>query len=132
MDDALAAIESLEPGEQFTYQAIANQFIFERSTLSRRHRGRQGPRAAKIINQLNLNPQQEAELIQYINDLTQRALPPTRDMIRNFASKIAATPVSDSWVTRFLNRNTTNLVSKWTTSMDRTRHAADSKHKYKL
>jgi hypothetical protein len=53
-------------------------------------------------------------------------------MIRNFASKIAATPVSDSWVTRFLNRNTTNLVSKWTTSMDRTRHAADLKHKYKL
>jgi hypothetical protein len=53
-------------------------------------------------------------------------------MIRKFALKIAAAPVGDSWVTRFLNRNTTNLVSKWTTSIDRTRHAADLKHKYEL
>ncbi|KAF2821721.1 hypothetical protein CC86DRAFT_249943, partial [Ophiobolus disseminans] len=47
-----------------------------------------------------LNLQQEAALVQYINDLTKRALPPTRKMVQNFASHIAAEPVSDSWVTR--------------------------------
>jgi hypothetical protein len=42
MDAALTAIESLELGEKFTYQAIADQFGVQRPTLSRRHRGRQG------------------------------------------------------------------------------------------
>jgi uncharacterized protein YerC len=132
IDDALAAIKSLEPGENFTYQAIADKYGVSRCTLSRRHRGCQHDANAKNQAQNKLNPQQEAELIQYVNDLTKKALPPTRDMIRNFASKIAAAPVGDSWVRRFLNRNTTNLVSKWTTSIDRTRYAANSKHKYEL
>jgi hypothetical protein len=37
IDDAVAAIELLEDGEYFTYQAIADQFGVNRVTLSRRH-----------------------------------------------------------------------------------------------
>jgi hypothetical protein len=97
IDDALAAIKSLESGENFTHQAIADKYGVSRCTLSRRHRGCQHDANAKNQAQNKLNPQQEAELIQYVNDLTKKALPPTRDMIRNFASKIAAAPVGDSW-----------------------------------
>jgi hypothetical protein len=67
-------------------------------------------------------PQQELELVAYREELTKRALPPTRAMIRNFASEVAEERVSESWVTRFINRNKDDLVSKWTTSMDRNRH----------
>jgi hypothetical protein len=34
MEAALTAIELLKPGEKFTYQAIADQFGVQRSTLS--------------------------------------------------------------------------------------------------
>jgi ParB-like chromosome segregation protein Spo0J len=39
MENALAAIESLDEGEQFTYKEIADRYGVSRTTLSRRHRG---------------------------------------------------------------------------------------------
>ncbi|KAF1952887.1 hypothetical protein CC80DRAFT_365918, partial [Byssothecium circinans] len=74
IDDALTANKSLEPGEHFSYRAIAHQFNVPHSTLSRRHQGRQRPREAKDTDQHKLNPQQELELVSYIKDLTKRGL----------------------------------------------------------
>jgi hypothetical protein len=96
MNAALTAIELLEPGEKFTYQAIADQFGVQRSTLSQRHQGRQSTLEAQRINQQKLNPQQGLELVSYIEDLTKRGLPPTREMIQNLASMIATEPVSNA------------------------------------
>jgi IS30 family transposase len=132
MEAALTAIESLEPGEKFTYQEIADQYGIQRSTLSRRHRGRQGMLEAQRTNQQKLNPQQELELVSYIEDLTERELPPTREMIQNFASTIATEPVSNAWVTRFLHRQDDHLISKWSSGIDSVRHNADSNVKYTL
>ena len=53
-------------------------------------------------------------------------------MIRNFASAVAKEPVSESWVTRFINKYTINLISKYSTRIDSDRHNADSHSKYKL
>ncbi len=53
-------------------------------------------------------------------------------MIQNFASYIAKEDVSESWVTRFLNRHSTEIFSRWATGIDQDRHAADSMGKYKL
>jgi ABC-type Zn uptake system ZnuABC Zn-binding protein ZnuA len=47
------------------------------------------PRQVKNSKQQKLSPQQEQELVQYIKELTEKCLPPTREMIRNFASTIA-------------------------------------------
>ncbi|KAF1974193.1 hypothetical protein BU23DRAFT_579907 [Bimuria novae-zelandiae CBS 107.79] len=55
----------------------------------------------------------ELELIQYIIKLIKRGLPPTREIIRNFLSKIY-------------------IILKWTTAIDRVRHLANSKSKYCL
>ena len=51
-------------------------------------------------------------------------------MIRNFAKEIAGVKVSDTWVTRFLNRNSDKLTSQWTTCIDSERHNADSWQNY--
>jgi hypothetical protein len=126
IEDAIAEIESLEPGEKFTYTAIADKYGVNRCTLSRRYRGCQAPNDAKIINQQLLNPQQEIELVRYIERLTKRGLLPIRDMIRNFSSEVAYQRVSESWVSRFIKRHEIHLISKWTTGIDRTRHEADS------
>jgi hypothetical protein len=132
IDAALAAIELREPGEQFSYRAVADQFGVNRTTLSRRHQGRQGSRSDGGTARQKLNEHQEATLVQYIEGLSSKGLPPTRAMIRNFASQIAAQPVSESWVNRFIRRKGDDLVSKWSSGIDSQRHNADSRAKYKL
>jgi hypothetical protein len=130
IDEALAAIESLDECETFTYTEIANRYGVSRSTLGRRHRGIQASRTEQAIKQQLLNPQQELELVKYIIRLTEDGLPPTREMIQSFASTIVKGEVGNEWVTRFIHRHEDDLVSKWTSGMDRNRHEADSGWKY--
>jgi hypothetical protein len=132
IEEALEDLKLLEPGEDFSYTKIAAKHGVVRSTLTRRHQGIHAPRAAKAINQQKLSPQHEKELVQHIESLTKRGLPPTQEMIRNYASQIAHEHVGDGWVTRFINRQKIHLISKWTTGMDRVCHKADSEAKYKL
>ncbi|KAF1935023.1 hypothetical protein EJ02DRAFT_362398 [Clathrospora elynae] len=112
IEAVLAAIESLEPGEKFTYQQIAAAHGVNQSTLSRRHKQSHVLHEAKSINQQKLNPQQELELVEYIKMLTKRGLPPTREMVQNFASCVAKEPVGEGWVTRFINRMKDYLTSQ--------------------
>ncbi|KAF7577039.1 hypothetical protein PtrM4_012790 [Pyrenophora tritici-repentis] len=129
IQDAINAIELRAPGEHFTYSEIAKRFSVERSTLARRHQGKCQPRS--IAHQI-LHPQQEKELVEYIQGLTARRTPPTREMIKNFASTIAGKGVSDTSVSSFLDRNSPHLISRWQSGMDRQRHQADSGAKYSL
>jgi hypothetical protein len=132
IDEAVAAIESLDEGDHFTYTAMADQYGVSRTTLSRRHRQIQGSLEDMSINQQKLNPQQELELVQYIIRLTKRGLAPTRVMTQRFASQVAKEEVGEGWVTRFLHRNQDALTPQWTPGMDRNRHEADSEYKYRL
>jgi hypothetical protein len=52
-------------------------------------------------------------------------------MIQNFATEIAGDEVSESWVTRFLNRHLDRLIVKWSDPMTAERHNAESYNKYK-
>jgi hypothetical protein len=130
IDDALAALESREEDASFSYRQVAKKFGCSRTTLARRHQGLARPRAEVSADQQLLSPQQEAELVQSIEGLTRRGLPPTRSMVRNFAREVAKREVGDGWVTRFLTRQNSNLTARYTKGMDRNRHAADNRGKY--
>ena len=78
IDEALAAIDSLRPGEEVAYLKIATQYGVDPETLRRRALGMQEAREVKNIKQSKLSPQQEQTLIDYINNLTERRLQPTR------------------------------------------------------
>jgi hypothetical protein len=132
IEAAIAAIESLEPGEQFSYRKIAIEYHCNRTTLARRHQGLASSRSTMAENQQALHPQQEKELLLYIERLTERGLPPTQPMIRRFASDIAKKELSVRWVNRFIARYKVDLISRWTTGIDRARHKADSLSKYTL
>jgi hypothetical protein len=132
IDDAIAAIGASPSGDKLSYWQAAIQFKVDRSTLRRRHKEGQTSVEAKNICQRKLHLQQEAELVQYIKDLTKKTLPPTRQMIQNFTSQVAGCDVSASWVTQFINRHCINLITKWITSMDCQRHQADSLLKFDL
>jgi transposase-like protein len=91
---------------------VAEKHGVDRSTLGRRWRGVAGPRDAGHVSRQALNPQQESELVRYIEGLTNKGLPPTREMIKNFSSEVAHQQLSESWVTRFINRHKLDLISK--------------------
>jgi hypothetical protein len=132
IEKAIAAIESREPGASFSYREVAKRFNVSRATLSRRHQGNTQSRAAAGRNRQLLSPQQEQELVRYIERCTEQGLPPTREMIRNFGSAVAKWEVSDAWVSRFLHRHHDELTTKWSAGIDRVRHQADSHTKYEL
>jgi hypothetical protein len=79
----------------------------------------------------NLTPEQDLELAKYIEQLSGEGLPPTRAMIRNFASGLAKKAVSERWVGRFLKRHSGLLTNKYVNGMDHNRVRADSHDKYK-
>ncbi|KAF2202127.1 hypothetical protein GQ43DRAFT_485676, partial [Delitschia confertaspora ATCC 74209] len=111
IEDALADIESLPPREEFSYTIIADKHGVRRSILTRRHQAIHGLREVKAVNQRDITLQQEERTVKYIEELRERHLPPTRQMIKNFASTIAKKSVSERLVTRFLNRNKADLTS---------------------
>jgi hypothetical protein len=132
IDNAIAAIGLREPGEHFLYHAVATQFGVDCTTLPQRHRSCQTSQEAQRTQQQKLNPQQEEELIWYIEDLTKRALTPTREMIQNFALRFNPMGMSKSWVNCFIHGKSDNLVSKWTSGIDSQRYNANSRAEYKL
>jgi hypothetical protein len=132
IDDAVAAYKMQSLPERSTLQEYADYFEVDRSTLGRIVRGATRSKPDASAAQQKLNPQQEHELVIYIEQLTKQGRPRMRPMIQNSAATIAQTSVSEAWVSRFINRNSNDLITKWTAGMDAVRHQADSGLKYKL
>ena len=94
-----AAIEELraaESDEDISYRKLAKKHSVCRHTVSRRAQGVHASRADEGLNQQLLHPRDEAELIQYIKGLTERHLMPTRQMVVNFVTPLAAREPSKS------------------------------------
>ena len=129
IQEAIAEIESPEPGDKFSYQQIAKKYGVNRVTLARRHKGET---EAYGIRKRFLHLQHETELVRYIDTLNERRTPPTRAMIQRYALSLAGFEVTEQWVSRFINRHPDHLISCYTKGMTRLRHSADSGSKYSL
>ena len=125
---AIAAIDSQELGESFSYNKIAKQFGVVRSTLIRRHQRVTQARTIANTSRRLLNPQQELE--QHNARLTEQGTPPTRLTKQQSASQLAGRPVSMVWVDRFIRRDSDSLLPRWVAGIDRNRHNVDSGVKY--
>ncbi|KAH7552133.1 hypothetical protein BM1_08995 [Bipolaris maydis] len=127
---AIAAIDSQDAEGQLLYRAAAKKFGVELTTLTRRHQNKtQSPAAAAAKRQL-LTPPQESELVKYIEKLSDRGLPPSRAIIKNYVAVIAEWEPSNSWVTRFLKRHNDVICIRKATGIDRDRHRADNPANY--
>jgi hypothetical protein len=135
MDPIASAVEEFEaqePGEQLSYQYVADKWGVSRSAVSRRHRGVSSTREAQYANMQALSPSQEQQLVQYIRDLNSHGLPPTNEMIHNFANEVAGKLLRPTWVSRFIDRHSIHLIVRWSTGIDRVRFQADDTDKYEL
>jgi len=80
------------------YAAIANKYELSRSTLSRRHQGKQQLRAqASSICRQRLTLAEDASLIGYINKMADRGMPPTASIVRNLAEELIGRKVGKNW-----------------------------------
>lgn len=92
MDSIEAALAALDLQLKPNYTQTAKEYGVDRSTLSRRHRNITGTKADGYDSQSFLTQQQSKVLIAYINELTNRGLPPTVAIVRSFAQEIAGKP----------------------------------------
>jgi hypothetical protein len=53
-------------------------------------------------------------------------------MIRDSGSQIARKELGVHWADRYIKRYEVDLISRWATGIDRSRHQADSQLKYSL
>jgi ribosomal protein S24E len=109
MRKALAEIESSEAPD---YAIIARKYGLMRSTLSRRARGQTTSRT-EFQSQIHqcLTNAQERVLINQINRLTGRGIPPTSQMVKNFAEEMIGYTVGKNWVSQFCRRYQSELKS---------------------
>jgi hypothetical protein len=112
IDNAIEDYKSQELGEQLSYTKVAEKHGVPRCTLARRCKGSQVLMEAHNLNKQKLSPQQELELVDYIEGLLKRGLPPTREITRVFASEIGNCHIRNGWVGRFLGRNKHHLTSR--------------------
>jgi hypothetical protein len=96
IQEAIKYIKSRKARDSFSYRQVSKIFRVNQTTLSRRHKGSQGTRKAKIANQQQLNPQQEQKVVSHIDRATRDSLPPTGSILKNFRSAVAQQEVSNS------------------------------------
>jgi hypothetical protein len=83
------AIDDLNSQEVPHITATAEKYAVDRSTLSRRWRGKSGSKANEAENKGLLNKQQEKTLINEINRLSALGTPPTVSIVCIFAFNLA-------------------------------------------
>ena len=82
-------LKDLASQESPNYGTTIKKYSINRTTLLRRHRGLVRSWVVNMVNTKSLlTPQQEKELVDYINKLSVFGLPPVVSMIRNFAFEI--------------------------------------------
>ena len=87
--DMVQALAECDISEAPNYAAIAKKYHLERSTLSRRYRGKTTSKEHFESQRLqNLTDIQERVLINQINRLTKRNLPLTSQMVKNFVKEM--------------------------------------------
>jgi hypothetical protein len=132
IDAAIETLESQELGEKVPYIKLAEEYDVSRSTLARRHQGRQGTIEARNRGNQKLSPQQEWELVKYIYQESRSQRAGSYEAYNTIfrGGDLKKKHMGIGWVTRFYHRNEAHLISKNTLDIDRNRYYADSKIKY--
>ena|SRR5439155_19339536 len=83
------ALAELESSSKPNYSALARKYKLERTTLAKRAQGKTTSREEfQSARHQCLTNTQERVLINHINRLTKQGIPPTSQMVKNFAEEI--------------------------------------------
>ena len=123
VDSAVAAIQR---GEFTDYANAARKYGCSRTAVSRRVRSlTKTKREANSFWHQCLTIEQEEVLIDQINYLTDRAIPPTSHIVRNLAEEIRGGPVGKNWVGQFVKCHCIRLKSLYLRNINNLRTGAE-------
>ena len=115
------------------YMATAKKHGVARSTLRERFLGESlSIQAAASKYRQRLTFVQEETLIEHINRLTDRGLPPTSQIVRNLAEEMIGGPVGKNWTGSFVKRHKDRLLSLHLRNIDSQRVTAEYAPSFKL
>jgi Tc5 transposase DNA-binding domain len=121
-----AAVDAIQRGEFTDYASAAREYKCDRGAVSRRIRGlTKSKKQADSFWRQCLTDEQEEVLIQRINDLTDRGMPPTSQIVRNLAEEIRGQRVGKNWVGQFVKRHGIRLKSLYLRNIDNLRAGAE-------
>jgi len=127
VDDAIASLKS---SESKNISEAAKKYNVNRSTLSKRFRGKTRSTAEGYETQRLLTHKQELVLVEQINRLSEWCLPPTPLMVRAWASDLCGTEPGKNWSAGFRARHKDALDCRYLDTLDLERHKADSEPSY--
>jgi transposase len=121
-----AAVAAIQRGEFTVYADAAREYECDRGAVSRRIRGLTKSRkeALSFWHQC-LTDEQEEVLIQRINDLTDRGMPLTSQIVKNLAEEMRGERVNKNWVGQFIKRHGIRLKSLYLRNIDNLRASAE-------
>jgi hypothetical protein len=132
-DDMKAALAEIESYSNPNYAKMAEKHGLVRSTLSRRARGKTTSREQfQSERHQCLTNTQERVLINQINRLTERGIPPTSQMVKNFAEEIIGREVGKNWTGEFCRRHNSELKSLYLRNIDNLRIKGEYGPTYQL
>jgi transposase-like protein len=126
--EAIAELESLEDPN---LTEIAKKYGVTRRTLENRWKGKTVSMQESVsTNRQALTNAQEKALIQLINDLSNRRLPPTTAIVKNLAEEIRGKSVGKNWTASFVHRHRDVLKSQYLTCIDNRRVKSEYRPSY--
>ena len=125
--DIQLALADLESQEVPNYLATARKYDIQHTTLMRRHKHhtKSNAEATSTFRRL-LTDEQEEVLVQRINHLSDRGMPPTPRIVKNLVEEMVKQPVGENWVLRFRERHKYRITSVYLRAIDQTRQVADN------
>ena len=107
-------------------RATAAKYKVNDTTLTRRFKGIQVSRQDAISEHIQcLTIAEEQQLIQTINNLTNRGIPPTPQMVKNLAEEVIGRMVGKNWTSDFVKRHKDELKSLYLQNIDHQRTKAE-------
>ena len=120
--DMEKALDALDRQLIPNYAEMGKKYGIERTTLMRRHKGiSTSKREATSTYHKLLTDTQEEALIDQINKLTTRGLPPTTHIVRNLAEEMIGREVNKNWTAGFVQRHSSRLKSLYLRNIDNLR-----------
>ena len=132
MSNIEAALADLRLQDKPNIQATANKYSVNRLTLSRRFNQVTTSREDIYDQQRVLSTIQLKELIKYINELTERGLPPINAIVYNLTAKILGKQPGNYQIARQLATYKNNLKTGYLSPINTVRKKANSALYYSL
>jgi hypothetical protein len=120
------ALADLREQAKPNYAGTARKYGLKRVTLYDRATGKSmSHQAATSMYHQRLTNAQEDVLIDRINYLSNRGIPPTSQMVRNLAEEMIGDVVGKNWTGEFVRRHSDKLMSVYLRNIDRARQTAE-------